>query len=846
MKILSNFQSYRLYFFLHLIEEYFRLMRKRLFTVLFFLLFVPGAKAQYVYIGDQMMVAWLSFYYPNSMSGPYLDTTNTAVINEDTIKITVPNVTSLNGIQYFDNAKVLIISNGIINYIPAFPPSLLEIDIVFNNLVSLPALPNGLIRLKCFENNLTSLPSLPSTLEFLACGNNNLSVLPPLPNSLKQLFCNENYLTSLPALPDSLNIFDCRQNNLTVLPALPANLTEFGCSQNNLSSLPVLPNSLKWLSAAVCNLSVFPVLPNSLQFFGCGGNNLSVLPTLPDSLQVLFCDYNNLTFLPNLPNSLIELYCQYNSLSYLPNLPSGLAVLIATNNLNLTCLPVLPNNLQLLYLGSTNIGCLPNTPFSLNNTDFVSLPKCQPNNSYSCVTTGSISGAAFFDINNDCINTNDISSSATYHLYDTQGNFLQSTSSGSDNNYYFSVLQGDYMVEVDSSFMSNSVSINCPISADHTVFALQDSSYTDLNFGFNCIGSDPGILTILNESIAFPGQVHLVKTIAGDLSNYFGLNCAAGTGGTVQVNVNGPVSYVGVPTSAIVPFISGNSYTFSISDFAATNLHQSIVLKFLTDTTAQAGDSITVTATVISDSLDMDSTNNMLTYIYVVVNSYDPNMKEVNPVDVQPGFEDYFTYTVHFQNLGSAPAFNIRIKDTLDQNLDIRTLRVINASHNYSYNLSNDLLSVYFQNIMLADSASNPEGSKGFVQYQVKPKANLPLGTSIENTAHIFFDFNPAVVTNTTTNNFVEKKVVPYGSNPTYTIHPNPSSGHIVIVNQLIGNEQRNIRIQDLMGKTLINTSLSFKNGVSSLDTDLISGSYFVLLENEAGDFSSYRLVIRK
>ena len=52
-----------------------------------------------------------------------------------------------------------------------------------------------------------------------------------------------------------------------------------------------------------------------------------------------------------------------------------------------------------------------------------------------------------------------------------------------------------------------------------------------------------------------------------------------------------------------------------------------------------------------------------------------------------------------------------------------------------------------FPNIMLPDSASNPAGSQGFVQYRIKPKANLPLGTQIENTAHIYFDYNAAITT---------------------------------------------------------------------------------------------------
>jgi uncharacterized repeat protein (TIGR01451 family) len=64
--------------------------------------------------------------------------------------------------------------------------------------------------------------------------------------------------------------------------------------------------------------------------------------------------------------------------------------------------------------------------------------------------------------------------------------------------------------------------------------------------------------------------------------------------------------------------------------------------------------------------LDGDTSNNVYDFCYKVVNSYDPNMKEVYPVNVLPGYDDWFTYTIHFQNTGNAPAFNIRLRDTLD------------------------------------------------------------------------------------------------------------------------------------------------------------------------------------
>jgi uncharacterized repeat protein (TIGR01451 family) len=129
-------------------------------------------------------------------------------------------------------------------------------------------------------------------------------------------------------------------------------------------------------------------------------------------------------------------------------------------------------------------------------------------------------------------------------------------------------------------------------------------------------------------------------------------------------------------------------------------------------------------------------------------------MKEVYPVNVLPGYDDWFTYTIHFQNTGNAPAFNIRLRDTLDANLDINSFEVRGYSHPAQISLNGNILTVRFNNIMLPDSTTDYEGSMGYFQYRLKPLPNLPNGTQIENTAYIYFDYNAPIVTNTTQNNF--------------------------------------------------------------------------------------------
>ena len=47
---------------------------------------------------------------------------------------------------------------------------------------------------------------------------------------------------------------------------------------------------------------------------------------------------------------------------------------------------------------------------------------------------------------------------------------------------------------------------------------------------------------------------------------------------------------------------------------------------------------------------------------------------------------------------------------------------------------------------------SDEPGSHGYVEYKIVPNGSTPRGTLIPNTAYIYFDFHPPVVTNTVTN----------------------------------------------------------------------------------------------
>lgn len=148
-------------------------------------------------------------------------------------------------------------------------------------------------------------------------------------------------------------------------------------------------------------------------------------------------------------------------------------------------------------------------------------------------------------------------------------------------------------------------------------------------------------------------------------------------------------------------------------------------------------------------------------YETLVECSYDPNDKLVNPTYPE-GYallNEDLTYTIRFQNTGNAEAYDIVIRDTLDENLDAGTFTVLSSSHEdvLTTTLSeNKFIAFTFEDIFLPDSTSDFDGSQGYVTYKIKTIDGLPSFSNITNTASIYFDLNPAIVTNTTKNIMVE------------------------------------------------------------------------------------------
>ena len=74
--------------------------------------------------------------------------------------------------------------------------------------------------------------------------------------------------------------------------------------------------------------------------------------------------------------------------------------------------------------------------------------------------------------------------------------------------------------------------------------------------------------------------------------------------------------------------------------------------------------------------------------------------------------------------------------------LDLESFEVTGSSHNMKTSLQGNIITFRFDNILLVDSTTNEPGSNGYVLFSISPIEEIELGSELNNTAHIYFDFN--------------------------------------------------------------------------------------------------------
>ena len=179
----------------------------------------------------------------------------TRIRNRFDVQVSYQDITSLEGLQYFEGLNFLICDG--------------------NQLTELPLLESpDLYYISCGTNQLTSLnvSQLPG-LRILYCSGNQLTSLDLSANPiLETLGCNYNALAELDVSKNpALSFLDCSRNALTELDiSKNLQLTYLGCEDNRLTKLDLSANTV-------------------LECIFCGNNLLRSLDVASDSLRSLGC-----------------------------------------------------------------------------------------------------------------------------------------------------------------------------------------------------------------------------------------------------------------------------------------------------------------------------------------------------------------------------------------------------------------------------------------------------------------------------------------------------------------------------------------------------------------------------
>jgi hypothetical protein len=432
---------------------------------------------------------------------------------------------------------------------------------------------------------------------------------------------------------------------------------------------------------------------------------------------------------------------------------------------------------------------------------------------------GNIQGTAFLDNNSNGIQ--DIGESGLPNQLIKAGNYYATTNAS-----------GAYNIEV---YNAGIYSINHLVQG--YLISVNDSLGVNVN--------SPGIVLSGNNfpCHSIPGVSDLSVSITPSnfrpgFQSYYWLSYSnEGTqieNGSVKLTYDNQLTYI---SAAPTPdTIIGNTRSWNFTNLTPGE-NRTILITLETPVSLPIGTTLSTTALIKPIAGDILPANNNDTINHEVSGSYDPNDKSVSPMGDGPvgyiGLNPVaLEYTIRFQNTGTDTAFNIVLRDTLDKDMDLSTLRVIASSHPCTYLLSSDrLITVTFPNVLLPDSGTNQAASHGFFKYSIKPKSGLPTGSQLTNYADIYFDFNAAVSTNTVLNTIgiyygVDENLF---DSDKIQIHPNPATTTLSISGL---SAPATADIYDISGKLLLTKPL---NNQTLNISSLAKGLYFIKLTGKEG-----------
>ena len=455
-----------------------------------------------------------------------------------------------------------------------------------------------------------------------------------------------------------------------------------------------------------------------------------------------------------------------------------------------------------------------------------------------------IQGTIFKDLNSDC----------TFDAGDSVLGNIPVAAVSNAHTYYGYAVNGTYSVQVSSTgayqispYISNGSCIalsTCSGGLDTVDVLVLGDTIENQNFGYNSSGP------------SFDLSMHPGWTNAnpGFMKKYWIFPYAYGVvsgPATIVLKYDSNLVYQSSESPLPVHDPIGHTLTWVLNSVPQNGFNNAYRLEntFYVPLTVSVGDLLNTEYSISPMSGDCNPADNQYIFSETVTGSHDPNEKIVSPEGAIFEEDSILTYTIGFQNTGTDSTWFVIILDTLSNYLDARTVTNIASSHPYSsFSISGEgILKWIFDPLRLVDSATNEPGSNGFVMFTIKKKPHLPIGTTISNTASVYFDYNEAVVTNTVYDSLALPNYifdVKGDDGISVKAMPNPFSQSTNIVIDGL-NEKYTFELFSLTGKLTRKVEVQNGNGFTLQRNDLAAGIYTYKINSATGKSAFGKLVVK-
>jgi len=429
---------------------------------------------------------------------------------------------------------------------------------------------------------------------------------------------------------------------------------------------------------------------------------------------------------------------------------------------------------------------------------------------------GVLSGRVYIDDDADCVRDGTENSVPATIVEITPGPYYVTT--GSTGQYSIGLNYGTYTITEQNAVFDQSCAGTATLaSANQTV-----------NVG--CAGGEPlDVQLAMANGPARPGfQLHY----AIDLDNL----TPASTGAvTLTVTLDPVLGFLSAsPAPAIV---AGNVLTWNLTMNQVFQHVDVTVRTQLPPDVGLIGTTLITIAQVATANTDGNLSNNSATSNQLVTGSYDPNDKRaftsMGGTSVWTINEDeWIDYIIRFQNTGTDTAFNVVITDTLPATLDPATITWGAGSHAHSRQVfGQGVLKFIFPNILLPDSNVNEPLSHGFVGFRIRPRLPIAPGTTIENIANIYFDYNPPIITEPSVLVAELSTGIQMQGQDAVLLQPNPvdqvlsiSATSAISLLRIISADGREVHVQRVLATTAVVDVAALKAGAYLLIAELNDG----------------------